>query len=103
VVFRGTQASDQTPNESFILGNQEGDDYNFLTGSLTGTLSAGHRYVFYYDAWMEQNTPLSSSFATATGYVQLTIVPEPSTAILVGLGLASFATRLSRRSTRLHS
>jgi hypothetical protein len=57
------------PDVSFALGSEPG---------ATGTLLAGHEYRFEFGAF--ENTHSSS------GFVQLTFIPEPGTALLLGLG-----------------
>jgi hypothetical protein len=47
-LFFGDQASISTANESFVLGLQRRDFRNALRGSLTGTLTGGHEYEFYF-------------------------------------------------------
>jgi hypothetical protein len=47
-MFESLQESNSTLNESFTLGLVEGDSLNTDTGSLTGTLIAGHDYAFFY-------------------------------------------------------
>ena len=48
--FRNTQTSIGTPNEAFTLGLSGGDNWNFLSGPLTGTLIAGHVYSMLHEA-----------------------------------------------------
>jgi hypothetical protein len=97
VVFENLQWSQATPNESFTLGGAEGDFDNISTGSLTGTLIAGHDYTFEYNVFIQADPTASASGAIATGGVALTFIPEPSTALLLGCGLVGFAARGRRR------
>ena len=87
----GWQRSEATPNESFSVGETSGDHSNFLTGSVVGTLLAGHLYRFEYNAFIEVNPLPVSESATSAGFFRLSTVPEPSTALLIGLGLARLA------------
>ena len=94
-VYLSHQDSRQTANESFTLGGAGGDFDNVLSGSLTGTLVAGHDYRFFYQAMIDAY-PLSLTYsATATGFVSLSFVPvpEPSTGALVGIGVVALASR----------
>jgi hypothetical protein len=95
--FYGRQESDHTPNESFTLGLAEGDNSNSVSCCLTGTLLAGHEYLFHYYNIVNAAAG-SPSAATADGYVRLTFVPEPSTALLLAGGLAGLAAAGRRRS-----
>ena len=92
-VFHSLQQSRTTPNESFTLGLEEGDDFNTLVGALSGTLFAGTRYSFNYTASLENARVQASTGASATGFFELSLipVPEPSTGLLVALGLGGLA------------
>jgi hypothetical protein len=98
-VFKFSQGSDSTPNESFLLGAAGGDSSNVGLGSLSGTLTAGHDYRFWYDSYVSAWPSSSWTNATSSGYVSLsfTPIPEPSSALLVSLGLSGFA--LLRRAS----
>lgn len=101
-LFENSQASDSTVDESFDLGLAEGDSANVLLGSLTGLLVAGHTYTLEYTAEIEDRD-LCCSSTLANGHIrlQLTAIPEPSTALSVGLGLAALSgARRRRRGSR---
>jgi hypothetical protein len=68
------------------LGGTAGNDYNILSGSLTGTLLAGHTYIWNGFA-QTQAYPTEDGGATGSGDVSLTIgaVPEVSSAIVWSL------------------
>lgn len=85
------QHSNSTPNESFTLGLMEGDQLNELSGSMAGTLIAGHDYSFFYmaDIVVFQTEP--SAEATASGFASLTLVPEPSRELLLMTTLLTLA------------
>jgi len=89
-LFRNDQESGQTLNEAFVLGEQGGDSLNLLSGSLQGGLSAGNVYRLRYAAAIT-STEAGDSVATASGYLSLTFVPEPGTALLIAtcLGVLS--------------
>lgn len=76
-VFDARQESWATANESFTLGLQEGDYANTMSGSLIGTLLAGHSYELTYRTLLYAYTGASTSPATATGYFRMAFVPEP--------------------------
>jgi hypothetical protein len=53
ILFNSTQQSLATPNEQFALGGMGGDNLNTFTGSLTGTLIAGHNYRWTTNAFIQ--------------------------------------------------
>jgi hypothetical protein len=92
-LFFERQSSYYTLNEHFVLGGMGGDDSNYLIGSLTGSLIAGHQYQWF-------NRAFSTAYhgpdggTTATGYFQLDIDPVPdggSTLMLLCLTVLSLA------------
>ena len=98
-LFKSDQLSVTTSNESFTLGESGGDISNVDTGSLTGTLLAGHDYIFSYQAFILSGATTSS--ATATGSFNLSfsqVIPEPSAALLFGSGFAVVGLASRRRS-----
>jgi hypothetical protein len=76
--------------EYFLLGGEGGDRENRLSGSLTGILNAGTLYRLMYRANIG-NTASATTPGTASGYLSLVFVPEPSTGLVVGLGLVGIA------------
>lgn len=87
-IFDSFQLSDSTPNQEFFLGGSDGDVRSSLSGDLTGTLIPGYRYRYEYYARIVDVPSPSLQEATASGYFSLRLIPEPGTAILLGLGLA---------------
>jgi hypothetical protein len=92
-VFESYQASHSTPNSTFTLGRQDGDLGNVLSGAISGTLLPGHLYRFVYFSRILDEPATSLQSASATGFYSLLIVPEPSTAMLVYLGLIGMTLR----------
>lgn len=88
-----------TPNESFTLGETGGDFTNFLEGSLSGPLVAGREYRLYYGALIGDQPLPAVQTASASGFVNFAIVPEPGTAGILLAGLIAIAShaRVSRR------
>lgn len=96
VLFENYQTSNNTMNEDFHLGENGGDFSNSLTGSLTGLLDVGS-YTLSYAYGSET---LLGGAATTNGFLRLDFgapapvtpspdsVPEPSTLVFLGLGLA---------------
>ena len=82
--------SDATPNESFIVGEQEGDLANVLIGSRTGNLVAGHVYALEYIACIQAD-PAATLSATASGFFRLALndppIPAPTPIPTPALGL----------------
>jgi hypothetical protein len=97
--FSNTQNSRNTINEQFVLGETGGDDFNFLVGSLTGNLVAGHVYIFHF-GYNIGSTPFENSGASALGNLTLKIgtVPEPSSILICLAGI--FATLICRNRFR---
>ncbi len=97
VLFSNRQNSSSTPNESFALGGTAGDDFNFLSGSLTGTLDASTLYRLLVLGYVRNGPFPPGAPATGSGSVTLQFVPEPSTAPLTGLGLLVLSGSAARR------
>jgi hypothetical protein len=68
----------------------------FTTGTLTGTLDSGDSIIdtiFFHDGY-------TSAAGTFTDTIEL--VPEPSTALLLALGLVGIAAGRRRTAARFH-
>lgn len=96
VLFSNTQDSENTRDQRFVLGQQDGDLANALNGSLSGALLVGHEYALSYRALL--NTRVEDAGATGEGGVWLTVrttpVSAPSTLLLVLLGAVCIARRV---------
>ena|GEM_PF-3761734 len=91
-LFLNAQESLLTTNQSFLLGRTAGDFQNGLSGSMNGSLTAGHTYRLIYDARISDNDADGDS-VQASGALQLALVPEPGTALLLSAGLVGLAVR----------
>jgi len=96
-LFFSYQESRATPDESFSVGNTGGDFFNQVVGSATGTLLPGELYRLIFFNGIEASPSAASGSATATGSLTLTLVPEPSSGLLLAAGLVALAAR--RRPT----
>lgn len=98
--------SRSTPNETLILGDPVGGDYeNYVEGSFTGILHAGERYglssLYYLHAYQD------GSESVAVGNVRISLsaldaspVPEPSSLVLFGITAVGLcASRLRNKFT----
>ena len=65
-LFANSQKSETTPDESFTLGEQGGDSFGQLEGSLSGQLFAGRLYRLSWQ-WFISSLPPDGSVATAVG------------------------------------
>ena len=79
-VFDNQQVSENTVNQSFTLGETNGDSLNTLVGELTGSLTAGHDYLLNYSYFvliLVGNPP--DAGATAVGSLDFEITPCAAT------------------------
>jgi hypothetical protein len=99
-LFRGLQISEQTPDETLVLGQTQGDAGNVLIGSTTGMLLPGREYQILA-AFLILNGPAPPGGpASASGYLRLSFVPEPSPALLWLVGPALLAASRRGRPRR---
>jgi hypothetical protein len=97
-VFTSIQSNHGVPT-AFTLGGMDGNFQNFLTGSMTGTLPAGHHF-----SWLAQTDTQATENdggATGSGSISLVLggstVPEPGTLAFAGLAAIGLAV-LPRRN-----
>jgi hypothetical protein len=96
VMFESNQLSEDILEQAYFnLGEENGTAFNLLIGSMTGSLMPG---VVYELDYMTDVTRAQMGFGGRTSLwgdlnMTLTSVPEPSTAILLGLGLLGLGLR----------
>jgi hypothetical protein len=102
-LFENSQTSINTHDEHFTLGETGGDNFNFLFGSLTGTLIAGHMYEFSFNG-RTVASPDQDTGAAATGNITFTIgvrasgaAPEPLSMLVWGGLIAAVGLITQRR------
>jgi len=86
ILYNTGMRSENTGDETLIVGVGGGDTFDFEIGALTGLLEAGREYRFIYNAFLEAPVAPTGS-ASATGQIHLILAPEPSTSVLVAAGL----------------
>jgi hypothetical protein len=86
-LFANNQASFFVPDEGFTLGQTDGTDYNYLAGSLSGTLQPGDDYVLGYN--YDLRATATDSGASALGWFRFTVTPEPTSVLLAAAVLVT--------------
>jgi len=89
-LFASHDFSQDTPNEVFALG-QSGGEFSFVFGLPNGRLLSGHDYALSVLAGIEGDPLSDIGIFPAAGSVRLAFVPEPSTALFLGLGLGGLS------------
>ncbi len=97
-LFSNIQSTVDTYSAKHFRLGEEGGTSNELEGSLTGILRAGVSYRLMYMTTIGMRG--SATQNTATGFVLL-MIPEPSTAFLVSMGLGGLAVGRRRNARRL--
>jgi len=105
-LFENAQTSVAAMNQAFTVGGTAGDDFNLLTGTLTGSLVAGNDYMFLYDFTILSDLPPDQTgdpAASAVGFLNLDIalsdvttnIPAPGGVALamVGFGFTGWLRR----------
>jgi hypothetical protein len=97
VLLNSEQLSNHTANAILTLGQLGGDDASGrkMVGSLTGILLPGHNYLFEYRA--DIYSADATWAETASGRIDLDLIPEPSALILLGMGAISLIAYVWRR------
>lgn len=104
-LFMNVQESHGTLNQNFVLGQQDGDNANYLHGSLTGLLVPGRWYQWYWQIYSYAGYG-DDGGTNVTGDMTLKIqaaapVPEPASGCLFAVGAAGLVFLHRRRRTEL--
>ena len=98
VLFSQVLFSRDTSDQNFQLGVANGDTRNELLGSLTGSIAAGNVYELEYAAQIANGGDFAGGSSSGFGTVELRLIPEPTTALLLVAGLAGLAAQRRRAS-----
>jgi len=90
-LFSDYQYSEYTTDEVLVLGQLTGE-YNDLSGAATGPLIAGHQYSLSFN-YMIVNPLGTDTGASSVGNINVAISPEPTSALLLALGLIGMLRR----------
>jgi len=98
MLFRDLSMSENIINESFVLdGLAEGNIMSSALGSLTGNLTTGNNYRFFFNSITQAfSAGKTTAIASANGYVSLSIgtpaaVSEPSILMLMVIGILAMS------------
>jgi hypothetical protein len=84
--------SAMTPNESFVLGQSGGDQYNSVTGGVDHVLVPGVTYALeWYVVISDGHRDPGDIGASATGFYRIDFLPEPPMAALLAAGCVGLA------------
>jgi hypothetical protein len=91
--------SDMTPNESFVVGQANGDHENVVTGGTVHVLVPGVPYALdWYAGIQDGHLDPGDVGASATGYYRVGFLPEPSSAWMLGTGVVALLALARRRA-----
>lgn len=93
LLYLADHESNSTPDESFTLGMVGGDVISREEGALAGTLTPGNLYQLGYHYLVENYPSGSSEAATGEGMLSFTLIPEPGSIVVLGLGAVVFLRR----------
>ena len=80
-LFSNYQTSAPSASHAYVVGETAGDLENELSGSLTGTLEAGHFYALVFTGYTQNRLDLATfedGPAAATGEIHLSAIPSDS-------------------------
>jgi len=88
---------DLSDGTTYYLGGLTGSHQASFTGNLANTFLTGHTYQLLYRVAVGSQAELAG-LSLADARIQLLAIPEPSTSVLLSLGLLAVGTRKIRRS-----
>jgi hypothetical protein len=98
-LHRTYNASVATPNESFVVGQAGGDSENAVSGGTVHVLVPGVTYALeWYVGIQDGHLDPGDNGASATGSYRIDFLPEPSSALMLGAGVAALMALARRRS-----
>ena len=102
VIFESDQISLGVEYEGFVLGQQDGNSFNSLIGSLTGTLSPTEVYKLSYASSIYLPLPGSWYSVDSDSFLKMSVtaIPEPNTDLLLASGLVVLVFRSRGRRVK---
>jgi hypothetical protein len=96
-VFFGEQETRGVAGSTLTVGLQEGNAGNRLAGTTSGVLVPGDFYFFEYKAVLHDEEAVSTTPSSGSGSFRFSIVPEPSTLLLLVEGMLWLALASRRK------